>query len=319
MRKKVGVVPSDASCPQVGAFLAALGQELTSSDVDTHLSGCIGCGNCGNSCNWFLTTGNQRLHPKNRADLVRQVFGRYFTFAGRLGRFLGLTPETTIEDLEVIRDVVFASCTECGRCALACNQGVSNRRLVQLARHALVAAGITPPVITKILSDARTKQHSFGLTFEESLGRVVALGEAEGVDVPVDRLGADLLLGCSAILNSSADGPKVIREGIQLLQRAGISFTLSSRVIDTGTEAYTTAGDLDLGRQFMVRTAEEAVRLGAWGIMVGECGCDMRSHFVEAGHIFNSRGLRTVYIDALLLEAHKRGRLPLVQLPLSVT
>jgi len=31
-------------------FVEALEKELTAEDIDTHIEGCIGCGNCGHAC-----------------------------------------------------------------------------------------------------------------------------------------------------------------------------------------------------------------------------------------------------------------------------
>lgn len=297
-------------------FTQALAAELTAEDIDTHFEGCIGCGNCGYACAWHLATNDAKNHPKRRADLLREIYRKTLTTSGRAMVKLGLSKPVTLADLHELAKMYYRCCTMCGRCGLACPQGVSNRRITQLGKNALSQADVMPELIRQIRTNAVEHHHSYGLTFGESLGKAVQMAAAGEIEVPIDRK-ATYFMGCSAIVNSRY--PEVIVEGIKLLKQAGIDFTMPSSVIDTGTESMTTVGDLELGREFVLRLAREANRLGCKYVIIGECGCDVRTYFVENAEILSRYGLQPVYFDALLLDAVKSGRLPLAKLDMTVT
>jgi ferredoxin len=51
---------------------------------------CVRCGACADKCHFYLGTGDPRNMPVLRAELLRSVYRRYFTPAGRaLGRLAG--------------------------------------------------------------------------------------------------------------------------------------------------------------------------------------------------------------------------------------
>src|SRR5512142_539548 len=48
------------------------------------LETCTKCGNCARQCHSFLGTEDYYNFPAARADLLRRVYRRYFTWPGRL-------------------------------------------------------------------------------------------------------------------------------------------------------------------------------------------------------------------------------------------
>ena len=47
------------------------------------LNSCIKCGACTDKCHYFLGTGDPKNMPVARQDLLRQVYRRHFTLAGK--------------------------------------------------------------------------------------------------------------------------------------------------------------------------------------------------------------------------------------------
>lgn len=297
-------------------FVEALASRLTYEDIETHLEGCLGCGNCGAMCAWYAVPQQPENHPKLKADMLRKVYRRYLTIPGIIMGRLGWLETPGDEFLREASERFFGCCTMCGRCSMACMQGVSNRRLSFLMRQCLTAAGIVPPIIAQIQMNARETRHSFGLPFEECVGKIIAAANSKGFEVKVDRQGAKWLAVCSAIVNTKL--PEVAAEVFRLLN-AGIDYTLSSRLKDTGTEAFTTVSDVRLGKSFVRDVCEEALRLGCQGIIIGECGCDMRIYNVDAAEIINEYGLQLAYLDGLILDLIKEGKLKVQKLPLTIT
>lgn len=48
-----------------------------------YLETCVKCGACTDKCHYFLGTGDPKNMPVARQDLLRSVYQRYFTFAGK--------------------------------------------------------------------------------------------------------------------------------------------------------------------------------------------------------------------------------------------
>jgi Fe-S oxidoreductase len=299
-------------------FVEALEKELTAEDIDIHLEGCIGCGNCGHACNWYLVTNDPSLHPKERSDIVRRIYRRYLTARGKIFGKLGLIKTLTLDDLEGLKER-FWQCTMCGRCSLACMQGVSNRRLTQLGRIALTAADILPEPIKKVKENTRLYRHAAGGTFETTMKKIIDYSEAQGLKVPVDAEGADYLWVCSSVGNATEiieKSPSVVK----LFNYLGIKYTISSRIIDTGLEVQQTVGDRRIGRQMMEDLEAEAKRLKVKAIMIPECPCDIRTWFVEPQEwLGRPLDVEVDYIDLILLDYAREGKLPLEKLDLKVT
>src|SRR5664280_2512666 len=50
---------------------------------------CVRCGACADKCHFYLGSGDPKNMPVLRAELLRSVYRRYFTTAGKLGRLAG--------------------------------------------------------------------------------------------------------------------------------------------------------------------------------------------------------------------------------------
>lgn len=308
---------------QMQIFVDALKKELTAEDIDTHIEGCIGCGNCGNACPWYLATNDPKYHPKTKSDLIRSIYHAYIDPIGKIKAELGLIKKPTVKDLEEMRDV-FWSCTTCGRCSLACMQGVSNRRLTRIGRTCYDAANILPDIVHKIRTDCRIYQHSFGLTNEQVQGNVMMKNLApRGIQVPVDVEGADYLFLCSAIGNTKIAPEKaytIISIYNAATHLAGFKYTISSRIIDTGTEAMAVVCNPELQKQYLERIEAEAERLRVRAILVPECACDIRMFLVDAARILGRNMKYPMdYVDHLFYDWIHTKKIPVEKLNDKVT
>ncbi|MBW2645868.1 MAG: 4Fe-4S dicluster domain-containing protein, partial [Deltaproteobacteria bacterium] len=78
---------------------------------------CVRCGACADKCHFFIGGGDPKNMPVLRAELLRSIYRRNFTTAGKiLGKFAG-GRELTID---VIKEwfYYFFQCTECRRCSV---------------------------------------------------------------------------------------------------------------------------------------------------------------------------------------------------------
>ena len=53
-------------------------------DLRVFMDSCVRCGNCAAACQFFLGTGDPKNMPVARAELLRKVYRKYFTAAGKL-------------------------------------------------------------------------------------------------------------------------------------------------------------------------------------------------------------------------------------------
>ncbi|MCS6940709.1 MAG: (Fe-S)-binding protein [Roseiflexaceae bacterium] len=303
---------------EMRAFVDSLRKNITAEDV-VNLEACMDCKMCGEACAWYLVTGDEKLHPTHKTGLIRQIYQRYMTIEGQIGGALGLVPTPTVDDLkENMR--YFWACTACGRCTLACPAGISTRRIVRLARAAYTDSGLSHanPTIKSIIDNTERYRHSFGLTIPQVIGRVGLFLRSEGIEVPVEVHGAELLFVCPAAGNTKI--PDYGIKLVKILNAAGVSYTVSPRVVDTGTEIDHIAVHHNLSKQMLEEWEQEADRLGVKKILLVECGCDARTLYAEASEVLG-RPFRypIVSVDTLMLDLIREGRLPIEKTSLKVT
>lgn len=290
---------------RVAAFNTAMRETLGWADLQS-LENCIGCKRCSALCTWSLAGGTQ---PLERSQAIRTAL------AGTEPRAVRRTGTAQVVGaLAKLSEQVFGSCTMCRRCNVGCPYGVNKWRLTFAARGALLRAGFASAWAQRISKNAATG-HTFGRTSEQVwadlLPRIEGLGEVR-MDQP-----AEWLVVCSAIANTKI--PDIVYPSFYLLQEAGIDFTLSEGVVDTGTEVHTAVYDSIASAQYADRLIATARRNGCSGLVAGECGCDVWWFLVGGAKKFREAGLKVATFDQLMLDAIRKGRLHPRKLDLTVT
>lgn len=299
-------------------FVASLRENISAEDV-VNLEACMNCKRCGDACAWYLATGDEQLHPTYKTNFLRWIYQRYMTGEGRLAGALGLMPTPTDADLRE-HMLSFWQCTACGRCTLSCPAGISTRRLVRLARAAYSDAGLSDenPTLQSITQNLRTTSHSFGIDPLKILARYGLFLTAAGLEMPVDVAGAEILFVCPSAANTKI--PDYAIKVMAILNAANISYTVSSRLVETGTEADHVVVHHELTKRVLEAWEGEAERLGARKLLVVECGCDTRTLFADATEILG-RPLRfpVVMFDPLIYAKIQAGEVPVEKVDTSVT
>ncbi len=237
---------------------------------------CVRCGVCADKCQFYLGTGDPRNMPVYRQDLMRDVYRRYFTPAGR--NFPGLVRgrELTWELLQAWY-TYFNQCSQCRRCSFFCPYGIDTAEITMAAREILDAAGIGTKYTNEIIGKVHKIGNNLGLpgpALEDTLeGLEEDLKDDTGHDIriPLDQEGADVLL-----VTPSADfftEPHV--DGLmgyaKVFHQAGLSWTLSSYASEAANFGMF-IGSYEQMKQIAERVRKAAVDLGVSRIVVGECG-----------------------------------------------
>jgi Fe-S oxidoreductase len=241
-----------------------------------YLDACVHCGACTDKCHYFLGTGDPKNMPVARQDLLRKVYRRHFTLAGKLfPKLVGAEDltEAVLEDWYKY----FNQCSECRRCSVFCPYGIDTAEITMAAKEIMNSIGVGAKYTNEIIGKVHKIGNNLGLppraladtleTLEEEIK------EDTGVDVklPLDQKGAEVL-----VITPSADffaEPHVysLIGYAKVFHAAGISWTLSSHASEAGNFGLF-IGSYEQTRKVSMRVREAALELGARRLVVGECG-----------------------------------------------
>jgi Fe-S oxidoreductase len=244
--------------------------------LQVYLDACVHCGACSDKCHYFLGTGDPKNMPVARQDLMRQVYRRYFTFAGKhFPRLVGAVDLTK----DVLDDwwTYYNQCSECRRCSVFCPYGIDTAEITMAAREVMDSVGMGQKYSNEIIGKLHKIGNNLGLpgpALENTLqGLEEDVKDDTGVDVryPLDVKGAEVLLVTpSADFFAEPHVESLIGYG-KVFHAAGISWTLSSKASEAGNFGLF-IGNYEHLRRIALRVREAALELGVKRIVVGECG-----------------------------------------------
>ena len=244
--------------------------------LQVYLDACVHCGACSDKCHYFLGTGDAKNMPVARQDLMRQVYRRYFTFAGKhFPKLVGAVDLTK----DVLDDwwVYYNQCSECRRCSVFCPYGIDTAEITMAAREVMDSVGMGQKYSNEIIGKLHKIGNNLGLpgpALEDTLqGLEEDVKDDTGIDVryPLDVKGAEVLLVTpSADFFAEPHVDSLIGYG-KVFHAAGISWTLSSKASEAGNFGLF-IGNYEHLRRIALRVREAALELGVKRIVVGECG-----------------------------------------------
>ena len=240
------------------------------------LDSCVKCGACTDKCHYYLGTSDPKNMPVARQDLLRKVYRRNFTFAGKyFPKLVGAVDLTK----EVLDDwySYFHQCSQCRRCSVFCPYGIDTAEISMAAREIMYSVGVGQKYCNEIIAKVYRIGNNLGLpepALKDTLeGLEEDIEDETGVTVrlPVDEKGADIL-----VVTPSADffaEPHV--DGLmgyaKVFHEAGISWTLSSYASEAANFGMF-IGSYENMREVSQRIRKAALDLGVKRIIMGECG-----------------------------------------------
>ena len=240
------------------------------------LDACVKCGACTDKCHYYLGTGDPKNMPVARQDLMRNVYRRYFTFAGRyFPKLVGAQDltESVLEDWYRY----YHQCSECRRCSVYCPFGIDTAEITMAGREILASVGLGQKYANEIIGKVHKIGNNLGLPEPALADTLTGLEEEVEEDIgiqvrfPLDEAGADVLL-----VTPSADffaEPRV--DGLigyaKVFHQAGIRWTLSSYASEAANFGIF-IGNYDQMQKVAERIRQAARDLGVRRIVIGECG-----------------------------------------------
>lgn len=236
---------------------------------------CVRCGACADKCHYYIGSGDPKNMPVLRAELLRAVYRKDFTTAGKfLGKFVGARELTE----EVLKEwfYYFFQCSECRRCSLFCPYGIDTAEITIIGRELLNLVGLNIDwIISSVANCYRTGNHlgiqPHGLIdmFDFYLDDIEDITGIR-LDPTFNRKGAEVLVVVPSGDIFADPGTYNLMGIMMLLHGIGLDYTWSTYASEGGNFGLFTSHEMM--KRLNAKLYAEAKRLGVKWILGGECG-----------------------------------------------
>ena len=286
--------------------LAALRAEID-GPVAAFFSSCVHCGICATACPFYVETGDPKYTPILKVEPLRRVWKSEFTLLGRLLSTLGLTQKVTDEMLAEWEELVYDSCTMCGRCSLVCPVGNDIQAMVRKTREGMVASGHAPEGLIAASVRAVQTGSPMGLQWKTLQVQIEHVKSSTGLEVPVDKPGVDYLAMLSSM--EVINFPEYLEAITKIFHQAGVTWTLSTECFEA-TNAGIQIGNKDVAALLVQRVVDAAIKLGVKKVISPECGHAFTAIRWEGPNLIGKPyPFEVVHIIELLDELRASGRI----------
>ncbi len=244
-------------------------REQIDAPVASFFSSCVHCGMCADACLFYTETGNPRYTPITKLEPLRRLWSREFTLVGRLAALLGLSRPITDEELAEWRDLVYDSCTLCGRCTMVCPVGNDITYMIRKIREGMAAAGHAPAGLVGASTRAVKIGSPMGVTLTAVQAQARHVEQETGITIPFDVDGAEYLVLMSSM--EIMNYPEYLGAVARILKSAGKTWTISSEAFEA-TNSGIQIGASDIAAQLVGRIVDAAEKLHVKTVVSPECG-----------------------------------------------
>jgi Fe-S oxidoreductase len=236
---------------------------------------CVRCGACADKCHFFLGSGDPKNMPVLRAELLRSIYRREFSLAGRwMGRIAGARDLT----VDVLKEwfYYFYQCTECRRCSVFCPYGIDTAEITMMGRELLNLLGLSIDWINTPMANCYRTGNHLGIQphgFKDSIEFAVdELEELTGirVEAPINRKGAEILFVAPSADYFGTPHYYTLLGCLALFHEIGLDYTWSTYASEGGN--FGSFHSHEMMKRLNAKIYAEAQRLGVKWILGGECG-----------------------------------------------
>jgi Fe-S oxidoreductase len=298
------------------AALQAFLRDMTRSTA-AYLESCIHCGHCAEACHFYVTSGDARHTPIWKLEPFKRAWQREAGPFAWLVRAFNLQQEVKAGELREWQELLYDSCTMCGRCTSACPMGIDIAGLVAQARHGMFAAGLVPHELWAAADRAEREGSPLGATPKVLKDRIAWLEDEHDVKIALDRAEADILVTLSSI--ELMKYPASLVALARILNRMGVSWTFRSDGYEA-TNFGLFSGNLEWQRDMSLRVIHAAIACKAKTLVLPECGHAYGAmRWQGANMLGRPLPFSVLHISEFLAEAVRGRRLPLKPMAGSVT
>ncbi|MDX2428927.1 MAG: (Fe-S)-binding protein [Xanthomonadales bacterium] len=239
------------------------------SSVAAFFSSCVHCGLCAEACLFYTETGDPKRTPINKTEPLRRIWKSEYTLFGRVGKMLGLTKKVDDKFLEEWQELVYDSCTLCGRCSMVCPVGNDIALMIRKTREGMAAAGQAPEGLIGATNRSVTIGSPMGVKWPALRAQIKHVEEDSGLKIPVDVEDVEymLLLSSMEIMNF----PEFIEAVAKIFDKSGSTWTISSEAFEA-TNSGIQIGVSDIAAELVQRIVDVADKLRVKTVISPECG-----------------------------------------------
>jgi Fe-S oxidoreductase len=247
----------------VGVLDARMNRQLKE-----YLDICVRCAICKDACHQYVATQDMKYLPARRAELIREIYRKYFTKAGQFLPDLYEARDPDDDMLDELYESTYA-CTGCRRCMFYCPFSIDTAWITSISKAILIAAGRGNEMLGQLADAAIFKGDNIEMFrdstidgFKDIEAQVREMTGNPDAEIPVDRQGADILYVALA-------GAHSILPAAVIFNEAGASWTLS--MFESANYGFF-FGDPAKAKLIADRFMNEAKRLGVKEVLITECG-----------------------------------------------
>ncbi|MCB1860668.1 MAG: (Fe-S)-binding protein [Gammaproteobacteria bacterium] len=282
-------------------------REQVDAPVAAFFSSCVSCGICAEACLFYTETGDPKYTPIRKLEPLRRVWEQEYTLVGKLKKVVGLAAPVTDELLQEWQELLYDSCTLCGRCSMVCPVGNDIAYMVRRAREGMVASGNSPKDVQAAAERAVRIGSPMGIKYKALAAQVKHIEADSGLTIPIDVEGADYmpLLSSMEVINF----PEYIESLARIFTHAGLSWTLCSEAFEA-TNTGIQIGSSDIARELVQRIVDGAEKLKVKYVIAPECGHAYTSIRWEGPDLIGKPfPFKVLHILELLDELRASGRI----------
>ncbi len=282
-------------------------KEQVNAPVAAFFSSCVSCGICAEACLFYTETGDPKYTPIRKLEPLKRVWEQEYTLTGKIKAMLGLGKPVTDELLQEWQELLYDSCTMCGRCTMVCPVGNDIAYMIRKAREGMVASGNSPADVQAAAVRAVTIGSPMGIKLKALQTQIRHIEADSGLTIPLDVEGADYmaLLSSMEVINF----PEYIESLARIFKQAGVSWTLCSEAFEA-TNTGIQIGSSDIARELVQRVVNGAEKLKVKYVISPECGHAFTSIRWNGPNLIGRPfTFRVVHILELLDQLRAEGRL----------
>jgi Fe-S oxidoreductase/CheY-like chemotaxis protein len=257
--------------------------------VVASLVSCVHCGMCNEACHYVLSfPGDPKMTPSYKADQIRKLFKANHDWTGSVFPWWVGADKVPLsdEDLDVLKDISFGTCTNCRRCTINCPMGVDTATLNRVMRGLLSHVGAMPEGVRVVSKDQWEIGNQMGVLKEDYLDTLEWMSEEleedlghKRAEIPIDKQGAKVAYAINP--REVKYDPRTIKKAALIFYAAGEDWSMASEGWDQ-TNFGLFSGDDGLGGVCGQRVYEQTANLGCERLVISECGHGYRSTRHEA-------------------------------------
>lgn len=235
----------------------------------TYMESCIHCGICAEACHYYEQTRDPKYTPVWKLEAFKQAYKRESGPFAYVYRLFDLKKPVTVDQLQDWQELVYDSCTMCGRCSLVCPMGIDIATMVGFVRQGMFEAGLAPKDLRAVAERAKVEGSPLGATAEVFKDRIEWMADEHETEVFFDQDKADILVTMSSI--EIMKYPNAIGATAKILNALGESWTFRSEGYEATNFGMMT-GSVEWQREMTMKLINAAIDCEAKLVLLPECG-----------------------------------------------